>query len=282
MLGKKPGDLWGGLMSREFYDEMWETIRNQKTAFVGELQNCRKNGQKYWQEVHILPVLDEKGDPAYYIGIELNIDDEERRQRLLSEYQRHAPHVEKTAQIRWPLGWLMESGNLSSQQMEELQQQYAKDGSLDTLIEDLIAISNVVFANRQKDDAFNAVDLLEEIIDDLAGRFPDHKVALHHDGISEMPLVENKKLLRDALSRIIANAAQYSEPTAGEIILYLLKTKHLCIITCQDNGIGIAFHEQKRMFDKFFRGARARRVNPTGSGLGLYLVKSIAFGRLDR
>ncbi len=276
MIGRKPGELWGGLMSPEFYQEMWDSIAVQKSAYVCELQNHTKEGKKYWQEVHILPVLNAEGESEFFIGIELDLDEENRRQALIQEYHKQALTVEKAVQVRWPLGWLLEAGNLSPKQMEELQKQYSSETSLEHLVEDLLALSNVVFANQQKNEQFCAIELLQEVIHDIQERYPDSAIDFKHDGLSKALMSENKKLLREAVSRLITNAVEYSPPTAGDVVLTLIKTNTLCVIKCEDNGIGIAFHEQKQMMKKFFRGTRARKMNPGGSGLGLYLAKSIA------
>lgn len=276
MIGRKPGELWGGLMSSEFYQEMWETIAIQKSAYVCELQNHTKEGKKYWQEVHILPILNADGEPEFFVGIELDLDEENRRQVLIQEYHKHSPVIEKAVQVRWPLGWLLEAGNLSPKQMEELQKQYASDASFEHLVDDLVALSNVVFANQQKDERFCAIELLQEVIHDIQERHPDSTIDFKHDGLSQALMSENKTLLKEAVSRLVTNAVEYSPPTAGEVVLTLIKTNTLCVIKCEDDGIGIAFHEQKQMMKKFFRGTRARKMNPGGSGLGLYLAKSIA------
>ena len=276
MIGKKPGVLWGGLMPEEFYAEMWDTIAIQKAAYVCELQNRTKDGRRYWQELHVLPVLDSKGSPEYFIGIELDLDAEEKRQSLIREYHERAHAIEQEVQVRWPLGGLLESKNLSPQQMEVLQQQYSSDASLDCLVDDLVALSNVAFTNQKKNESFCALALVQEIIHEIEQHYPERVIDFRHENISKAEIEENKKLLKETISRLVTNAVQYSEPTAGDVVITLLKTNALCVITCEDNGIGIKVHEQNRIFDKFFRGARARARNPRGSGLGLYLVKSIA------
>ena len=43
-----------------------------------------------------------------------------------------------------------------------------------------------------------------------------------------------------------------------------------------DNGVGIPKSEQRNIFQKFFRSDRARKAQPDGSGLGLYIVKKTA------
>jgi PAS domain S-box-containing protein len=46
-MGKKAGKLWGGLMEKDFYKNMWSTIKEKKLPYKGELINCRKDGQRY-------------------------------------------------------------------------------------------------------------------------------------------------------------------------------------------------------------------------------------------
>ena len=43
-----------------------------------------------------------------------------------------------------------------------------------------------------------------------------------------------------------------------------------------DTGIGIPGDERNRVFERFFRGARARAMSPDGSGLGLPIARWIA------
>lgn len=74
LIGKSPGDLWGGQMPKEFYEHMWKTIKTNKKPFVGEVKNKKKDDTEYFQELRIFPVLDENQDIKIFIGIEPNID----------------------------------------------------------------------------------------------------------------------------------------------------------------------------------------------------------------
>ena len=84
VIGKNPGKLWGGQMSKEFYEKMWQTIKVDKKPFVGEVKNKRKDGSFYWQELMVYPVLDEAGEIKVFIGLEPNID---ARKKLESEFK---------------------------------------------------------------------------------------------------------------------------------------------------------------------------------------------------
>jgi len=73
VLGRNPGDLWGGHMSKREYVEMWGTIKSRKQPWHGEIENVHKNGTHYWQELRITPVLDDRGAVAFFIGIEPDV-----------------------------------------------------------------------------------------------------------------------------------------------------------------------------------------------------------------
>ncbi|MDA1314874.1 MAG: HAMP domain-containing sensor histidine kinase [Acidobacteria bacterium] len=82
--------------------------------------------------------------------------------------------------------------------------------------------------------------------------------------------------LKTAVSNLIDNAIKYS----GEQVRVLVEVattdaKHVAI-RVRDHGVGIPKSELKRIFKRFYRvpGTVARRVN--GTGLGLFIVRSVA------
>ena len=84
---------------------------------------------------------------------------------------------------------------------------------------------------------------------------------------------------REALSRAVANllenAGKYSEP--GTPILVLARRAGGSVqISVEDRGAGIPPEEQGKLFERFVRGAEARRAGIRGIGIGLALVKSVA------
>lgn len=78
VIGKKAGsaELWGGEMSNDFYKKFWKRIKEDKKPFNGILNNHRKNGQKYLAFATVSPVMDEKGNLAYFTGIERDVTKE--------------------------------------------------------------------------------------------------------------------------------------------------------------------------------------------------------------
>ncbi len=106
MLGQTPR-LWGGLMPREFYEKMWKTIKEDKKPFRGEIQNKKKNGQLYFANTRISPVLDENGNAKFFVGIERDISEEKALEKARADLLTLASH-----QLRTPLSgtkWLIET-----------------------------------------------------------------------------------------------------------------------------------------------------------------------------
>lgn len=77
-----------------------------------------------------------------------------------------------------------------------------------------------------------------------------------------------------ALHNILDNAVKFS-PGEKKIDVEIRNLRGAVEISVQDPGIGIPESERKRIFEKFYRGGRASSVSPTGTGLGLALVKHI-------
>ena len=72
-----------------------------------------------------------------------------------------------------------------------------------------------------------------------------------------------------AISNLLDNAAKWS-PDGGEIEVTVSDSK----VAVRDHGPGIADEDTERLFDRFYRSARAR--GRPGSGLGLAIVRQVA------
>ncbi len=72
VMGQNPRILQSGNIPDETYEEMWQTITAGK-AWQGEFQNRKKNGDIYWEQVHIAPVLDESGTILHYLAVKEDV-----------------------------------------------------------------------------------------------------------------------------------------------------------------------------------------------------------------
>lgn len=69
---------------KEFFDDLWKTISN-KRIFKGVLKNKKKNGQTYYVESTIIPILDKNNNIVEYIGIRNDITSIFEKDKLIYE-----------------------------------------------------------------------------------------------------------------------------------------------------------------------------------------------------
>jgi len=95
----------------------------------------------------------------------------------------------------------------------------------------------------------------------------------------EVPYRGDDELLRGALRNLIENAIRYSH-REGAVHVELEQAGSVYRISVTDRGVGIAEEHQAHVFERFFRGERARsRSEPadgSGAGLGLAIAREIA------
>jgi two-component system phosphate regulon sensor histidine kinase PhoR len=80
--------------------------------------------------------------------------------------------------------------------------------------------------------------------------------------------------ISDALLNLLTNASKYGGHPA-EITLRAAATPRQVRISVQDNGLGIAPREHKRIFQKFYRVDDRLSRDKEGSGLGLAIAKHV-------
>ncbi len=81
-------------------------------------------------------------------------------------------------------------------------------------------------------------------------------------------------LVRIILQNLLSNAVSYTAPK-GVIKVAIKAIDSSVAIEVKDNGCGIPKDAQPKIFTKFFRADNARTVKPDGTGLGLYITKSV-------
>ena len=123
---------------------------------------------------------------------------------------------------------------------------------------------------------FDEVDLVDVIQSVTAAVGPlAHKkdITITKSINSDTPIiVSDASALSKILTNIIANAVKYS-PEGTSVSISAFPDGDSVKITVSDEGPGISPEQQKRVFSRYKRAANS---DASGSGLGLYLAKSLA------
>lgn len=91
-----------------------------------------------------------------------------------------------------------------------------------------------------------------------------------------LPIVNvDARMLERAITNLIDNAFKYT-PNGGKIVVGIRREDEQIIISVADSGFGISADNQPNLFQRHFRIRRREHKQIKGSGLGLFIVRSVA------
>lgn len=94
VIGKNSRLLKSGKTPLGRYSELWERLSEGK-AWRGEFQNRRKNGEIFWEEAHIAPVFDSKGEIRHFLAVKQDIT----QQKAQEEKILHQAHFDSLTEL---------------------------------------------------------------------------------------------------------------------------------------------------------------------------------------
>lgn len=119
---------------------------------------------------------------------------------------------------------------------------------------------------------------LDELITDSFQQLKvlaDDKVDLKLVEIDQANVMGDKDRLKQVFINLISNAITYT-PKNGTVKVRLQKDQATASVTIEDNGPGIKPEDLEHIFDRFYRGEKARtRTQTSGYGLGLSIANRI-------
>ncbi len=89
-------------------------------------------------------------------------------------------------------------------------------------------------------------------------------------------LMGDPEELRTAVSNLLDNAVKYSPDGVHISVELEAPDEQRLVLRVRDQGVGIPEHELKRIFRRFYRVTQRSLSQAKGTGLGLFIVRSIA------
>ncbi|HEA84437.1 MAG TPA: HAMP domain-containing histidine kinase [Candidatus Wildermuthbacteria bacterium] len=206
--------------------------------------------------------------------------------RLKSEFVSIVSHQLRAplSNMKWALDFLMSgrSGKVEDAQAGYFQILKQNSARMEELVSDLLVVSRIDQGTLPAEKTrFSFKELLDGILFEFDAYLKASNVQLKVEGPNTLlKLQQNESHIRDVIQNLLDNAIRYSS-SAGEggrrskiQIRYSRKGKQL-FFEIEDNGVGIPKEDQKHIFEKFFRSRNALKRETQGSGLGLYIAKSL-------
>jgi two-component system phosphate regulon sensor histidine kinase PhoR len=203
-----------------------------------------------------------------------SISKEFQLQRSQSDFLRAITHELKTplTNVRLCLDSLERGGLSEESRAKYIQRAQTAVDKLVEEVETVLTISNKDPLTREK-QKFDLHELIRDVAHESSH---DVNVKLDLEGALFVfaPYPESRLILRN----LIDNAIKYSQSDAekSHISIRTNVENGKVIARISDNGIGLTADEASQAFEPFYRGEDGRRLDPTGTGLGLSLVKRLA------
>jgi two-component system sensor histidine kinase BarA len=198
-----------------------------------------------------------------------------------NEFVSLASHQLRTplTSIKWFTELLVDedAGKLTTEQREYTHEIQAAMIRMNDLVASLLDVSRLELGTFIIEPVpTNIISILDSASREQAPTFTEKKQVFtftHPDTLAEV--LVDPKLLRIIVQNLLSNAHKYT-PEGGTITLGLEHDKKTGYqITCSDTGYGIPLNQQDSVFKKLFRADNIRTLDVEGTGLGLYIIKTI-------
>lgn len=238
-------------------------------------------------EIRKVPYYDRITDRHCIMGFGRDITERKRYQEVIEKSSRDKTRLMATIshELRTPLNGIIGlSRILLDEKLSEQQREYLKTinisaVSLGHIFSDIIDLEKI---DSRRIELFKTEVEFSQLISDIshfANLMADQKkLKFHIDYDENLPefIVADNARLSQILWNLVSNAVKFT-PAGGDIFLKVVRAgDDRFSFILRDTGIGIAKHEQLKIFAMFYQAENSVNGKAQGSGIGLAISKRIA------
>lgn len=294
--GKNPRILKSGFHSKEFYKKLWNTILSGKD-WTGEFQNKRKNGELYWVNAVISPIINNYGAVSNFAAVEEDITERKRIMEELGIAKEKAEESDRlksaflanmSHEIRTPmngiLGFaeLLKTPGLTGSEQEKYIGIIEKSGiRMLNIINNIIDISKIEAGLMELNIKESKIN---EQIEYICSFFKPETEAKKIKLSFKTSLPPEKAVIKTdcekvyaILTNLVKNAIKYTEEGGSIEFGYYPITEskpNELKFYVKDTGIGIPKDRIEAIFERFIQADIADKMAYQGAGLGLTISKA--------
>jgi signal transduction histidine kinase len=136
---------------------------------------------------------------------------------------------------------------------------------------------------RYHDHTVSIRETVSKVVDTLADESERRQVDVspEWDSFAQVPsVVVDPNVFFEVILNLVDNAIKYSthqsERRRPQVIVKAVDLPESIVVSVGNRGIEIPVGEGKKIFERYYRTAQARRLRPDGSGIGLSIVRGFA------
>lgn len=200
--------------------------------------------------------------------------------KMKSEFISIVAHQLRTplSAIKWVIKMILDGdvGKLTIEQQELLNKGYLSNERIIRLVNDLLNVSRIEEGkfgfNFEKADFQEVLNIAISNVESLVTKNHQELTIKKPSKLPKIFLDKERMIM--VMQNLLSNAIKYT-PEYGKIQVIIEVDKQYLQIKINDQGVGIPAKDQPKLFSKFFRAANVVKLETEGTGLGLFMVKSI-------
>ncbi|WP_192822252.1 PAS domain S-box protein [Rufibacter sp. LB8] len=267
-----------------------QSLIQEKVAGQVELVNYRKNGEKFWSHLSLIPIFNKEEMLTHWISMQHDITArkqyETERELLIAELTHNNADLKQFSfitshNLRAPLSNLTGIVNLIDlaalpEGRNKLLIEKFKEAilQLNTTIDDLLEVLVIKNSVQIKKEPLALEQAFTNVTATLHEQLQEMEAQISTD-FSEAPVVEyNAGYLHSILLNLLSNAMKYRSPARGLQVSVVSRAVPQGVeVTFKDNGLGI---DLTRYGDRIFGLYQRFHQHKDSKGLGLYIARSQA------
>jgi len=257
------------------------TVAAAEGRFEDEGWRIRKDGSRFWANVIITAVFDNRGELRGFAKVTRDLTEAKRVQRLEEEGRQTNEFLAMLGhELRNPLAPIRNAvAVMGTKTVNDPTVSWARDlierqvGHLSRLVDDLLDVSRItsgkITLHREMADLAVIVGRAAETTRPFLEQRRHH---LELDaGSQPLRVFGDPTRLSQVVLNLLNNAAKYT-PEGGHIWVHLAREGAHALLSVRDDGIGMSADLVPRVFELFTQGERTLDRSEGGLGIGLTLV----------
>ena len=171
---------------------------------------------------------------------------------------------------------LANSPSLDQKEKEEFQKAgLIQARKMENLLDSLIRLSRLEAGMIQiRPEIYSLRETLNQAVSAVYLKAGKKKIQIVAEEFQDMEIPHDRTWTAEAFTNILDNSIKYS-PENSRIQIRIARLVSYVMIEFQDQGPGIPSEEKHKIFQRFYRGRDHRIQEQEGSGVGLYLARTI-------
>jgi PAS domain S-box-containing protein len=275
-------------MPKSIFKEMWSTITS-KQVWKGEIENRAKDGEPYFLDTTILPILDNKNNIIEYMGIRFDITEHKlsltkahEAEKIKSRFLANMSHEIRTP-INGIIGFLdiLNHTELSGEQKEYVEIIKNSSSTLLSIINDILDFSKI--EENQLDVESIDMELSKEInslikLFDMKAKEKNINFIFEYDKNIPQYIKLDPLRIKQILTNLVNNSIKFTDNGGVKLKIKLQKDygeQCTILFVVLDDGIGIPKDKQKTILEPFLQSDVSISRKYGGTGLGLTITKEL-------